>query len=209
MATDFFHIGQRLISLMLILLASPLFVLVGVIIILEDGFPILFFQRRVGKNNEIFTLYKFRTMVGGADRKQQSLRFHNESDGPVFKIHNDPRFTRIGKFLSHTGLDELPQLWNVLRGEMALIGPRPLPVREVAKLKPWMQTRHTVLPGIISPAVLSGNYHSDFDAWMKSDVVYAKEKTTTEDVKLLPTALVFWTTLIARAIKESFSRSRQ
>lgn len=187
----------------LFLFSLPLQGAMSFLIMVTDGFPIFFRQKRIGKNNKIFTLFKFRTMVGGADRKQQSLRSHNESDGPVFKIHNDPRFTRIGKFLSHTGLDEFPQLWNVVRGDMALIGPRPLPVSEVAKLKPWMQKRHTVLPGIISPAVLSGNYHSDFDAWMKSDVAYAKEKSINGDIKLLFAAFIFWFKLVKRAVRSA------
>jgi len=124
----------------------------------------------------------------------------NESSGPTFKIHNDPRFTRIGKFLSHTGLDELPQVFNVLHGDMALIGPRPLPVSEAEKLKPWMQARERVLPGIISPAILTGGYHKNFIAWMKSDVAYAKEKNVYTDMVLLIRMIPFLFGLVWREI---------
>ncbi len=175
----------------LCLAALPLQILIAVLLVVSSGVPILFVQKRVGKKGRIFVMYKFRTMRPGAAAKQSSLRPLNESDGPTFKIHHDPRFTPIGRFLSHTGLDELPQLWNVLRGEMGLIGPRPLPSAEAAKLAPWMRARHTVAPGIISPAILSGNYHTNFTAWMRSDVAYAKKKNLRTDVLLLVRGIVF------------------
>ena len=138
--------------LVLIVLTLPLLLVVSGLIVVFSGFPIFFYQKRVGKNGAVFTMYKFRTMVGNAEKAKRNYVSLNESVGPAFKIHNDPRFTPIGKILSHTGLDELPQLFNVLRGDMALIGPRPLPVSEAKKLKPWMHARQQIRPGIISPA---------------------------------------------------------
>ncbi len=167
---------------------------------LLSGFPIIFTQKRVGKNGRVFTIFKFRTMHPGAHAKQRQLRGKNISDGPVFKIHDDPRFTHIGKFLSHTGLDELPQLYNVIRGEMALIGPRPLPVNEAKQLKPWMHAREHVLPGIISPAILSGKYHENFDAWMKSDVAYISSKHFIHDLSLCLQAIGFLLRLACREV---------
>jgi len=129
-------------------------------------------------------MYKFRTMEVGADAFQKKLQKYNEADGPVFKIRNDPRFTPIGKFLSHTGLDELPQLWNVLKGDMALIGPRPLPAGEASQLTRWQQKRHVVKPGIISPWVLNGYHSKPFTAWMQSDIEYVKQKSFWFDLML-------------------------
>lgn len=151
-------------------------------------------------------MYKFRTMRLGAEDEQSSLYTHNESDGPVFKMRNDPRFTVLGKFLAHTGLDEIPQLYNVLRGEMALFGPRPLPVAEAAKLKPWQRKRHDIKPGILSPAILTGKYHEDFDAWMKSDIAYIKEKSFIYDMHLAKRAVKFLLKLLLGEMKNRILR---
>ena len=113
----------------------PWMMSLGVLILLFSGFPVFFFQNRVGKDGKIFTMIKFRTMVHGAHAKQKQYKDLNEADGPVFKIRSDPRFTSVGKFISHIGLDELPQIINVLKGEMALIGNLPLHVDEEKKLK--------------------------------------------------------------------------
>jgi lipopolysaccharide/colanic/teichoic acid biosynthesis glycosyltransferase len=188
---------------MITILIVPLGVFLCLIIALTSGFPVLFVQKRIGKGGKTFTLFKFRTMHVGADALQGSYRrYLNEADGPVFKIRNDPRFTRIGKFLSHTGLDELPQIVNIWKGEMAIIGPRPLPVAEAAKLKSQQRERHLVKPGILSPWVLDGYHTKPFSEWMKSDVAYAKRKNVREDMSLLLRALILlppkivWTTVI-------------
>ena len=188
-----------LLLAVLFIISLPLQAVVAVLVLVTAGRPILFVQQRVGKNGKPFIMYKFRTMIQNADKNQMSYRRMNESSGPVFKIHNDPRFVGIGKFLSHTGLDELPQIWNVLIGDMALVGPRPLPISEAKKLVAWMQERQTVLPGIISPAILTGKYHKNFTAWMKSDVAYIKTKTFWSDVGLLFQFLPF---LVGLQIKE-------
>jgi len=189
------------IFIFLLLLASlPLQLLIGVVILISSGFPVLYLQRRIGKDGKPFLLYKFRTMVVGAEKLQKELRHLNEAEEPAFKIHDDPRFTRIGNFLSHTGLDELPQLINVLKGEMALIGPRPLPVAEAQKLKPWQNERHTVQPGIISPWVLEGHNHKPFDRWMRSDIAYVKKKSFTYDCMLAVRTVVFLLHLFVREL---------
>jgi len=178
----------------------PLQVFIGFIIATTTGFPILFKQYRIGRNNRPFLIYKFRTMNAGAENKQKDLSRANEAQGPVFKIHNDPRFTPFGRFLSHTGLDELPQFINVLKGDMSLVGPRPLPVTEAKKLKRWQQERHRIKPGIISPWVLNGYHSSSFDEWMKSDIIYAEQKSPARDVVLFLNACLFWFFLVMKNI---------
>ncbi len=170
------NVLYRSLIVLVYLVAFPIQAAVAAVIFVTMGAPVFFVQQRVGKNGNVFVMYKFRTMLAQAEKFKKNYHRLNESQGPTFKIRNDPRFTRVGRFLSHTGLDELPQLINVLRGEMALVGPRPLPVSEARKLAPWMRERERVLPGIISPAILTGNYHKNFVAWMKSDVAYAKNK---------------------------------
>lgn len=178
------QIIYQIFLIFLLAVTLPLVVAVSLLIVLLDGLPVVYRQRRVGLRGKPFTMYKFRTMVVGAEKLQPKLRWANEADGPVFKIRNDSRFTPLGKFLSHTGLDELPQLVNVLKGEMALIGPRPLPPSEVKRMAPWHRLRHAILPGIISPWVLSRYYHSSFDQWMKSDLEYVKSKSLLRDIQL-------------------------
>lgn len=185
---------------LLLCVVFPLFVFTGFLVAILSGFPILFRQKRVGKDGRPFVMYKFRTMVPIADTLQKKYQNRNESQGPAFKIQNDPRFTDIGKVLSHTGLDELPQLFNVLRGDMALIGPRPLPVSEAKKLKPWMHERERILPGIISPAILTGAYHQDFEGWMRSDVAYVKEKSLRQDASLFVRFVPFIVRLVVSAV---------
>ncbi len=158
------------------LFSLPFQLLIALSVFLCSGTPVFFGQKRIGKDGKPFVLYKFRTMVRGSEKKNRALTSINEADGPVFKIFNDPRFTGIGKLLSHTGCDELPQLYNILRGEMAFIGPRPLPVGEAAKLKPWQRKREAVKPGIVSPWILEGYHHKSFDEWMKSDIRYMENK---------------------------------
>ena len=114
----------------------PIFIIISTLIKLNSQGPTIFKQKRVGQNGKLFTLYKFRTMVKGADNIKKKYQHLNEVDGPVFKIKDDPRFTKIGKKLS-TGLDELPQLFNVLKGDMSLVGPRPPIPDEVKQYKPW------------------------------------------------------------------------
>jgi lipopolysaccharide/colanic/teichoic acid biosynthesis glycosyltransferase len=139
-------------------------------------------------------------MCADAEHQQIKLRSKNEANGPIFKIRNDPRFTPIGRWLSHVGLDEMPQLFNVLMGDMALIGPRPLPVSEVEKLKPWQLKRHDIKPGIFSPWILNGYHRTTFDAWMRSDIAYIKEKNFWNDLRLFLRMIAFMGSLIGHEL---------
>lgn len=194
------RIVYLLAVIIIAVLAFPAFTIIGGLIVCVNGFPILFRQKRSGKNGKQFTIYKFRTMVTNAEVIKKRFVSKNEADGPVFKIRNDPRYTRIGKFLAHTGLDELPQLFNVLCGDMALIGPRPLPVSEAKKLKPWQKERQAITPGIISPWIVNGYHRQSFDAWMRSDIEYIKQKSFAYDLWLTLRTFKFLCTLFIKEI---------
>ena len=184
----------------ILIILFPIFILISILILYLCGKPIFYIQKRIGKNGQIFKLYKFRTMVKNAEKiKNKYLKF-NEAKGVVFKIHNDPRFVGIGKFLSHTGLDELPQLFNVLKGEMSLIGPRPLPIDESNKLKSWQKKRLTIKPGIISPWILEGYHQNSFDNWMKSDLKYISKKSFKYDLQVFINAILLAFKLIISEI---------
>ncbi len=174
-------------SLLVIFFGLPVFVIIAILVVLSDGFPILFKQKRIGKNGKVFTLYKFRTMVKNAERLKKKYLKLNEADGPVFKITNDPRFINgIGKFLAQSGLDELPNVFNVLRGEMSWVGPRPLPVQEAKKIKTKIKKiRESVLPGITSSWVINGAHQLRFKKWMKLDCNYIKELSLLKDIEIL------------------------
>jgi len=178
------------LSLLLLVLSVPLIVLIAVLIKLFSEGPVLFRQKRTGIMWKEFTIYKFRTMAIGSEKKQKQLKGRNEADGPVFKIYNDPRFTKIGKVLAHTGLDELPQLINVIKGEMSLVGPRPLPISEATKIPDKYHARFSVLPGITSSWVIKGSHDLSFNEWMKLDVDYVKNKNFIMDLKI--TLLTIW-----------------
>ena len=182
---------HRLFIVGLIIFISPLLGIISIAILLDSGFPILYKQLRVGKRGRKFTLFKFRTMVIDAEKLKSLNKRLNEADGPVFKIREDPRFTRLGKFLSHTGWDELPQLFNILKNEMALIGPRPLPISEARKLKSWQKKRQAIKPGIISPWVFEGYHQNPFNAGMASDIDYVRQKSLTTDCILFVKSIVF------------------
>lgn len=184
----------------LTLAAIPVCIVIAVLLVLFDGLPILYKQERVGFRGKTFVLYKFRTMQVYADKIQQHFSQYNEANGPVFKIYQDPRFTTFGKFLSHTGLDEIPQIYNVLLGDMSLIGPRPLPTEEVKHLKKWHLKRHSVKPGIISPWIFNGYHTRTFNEWMTSDITYAKNKNFRTDTLLIVKALFLFLKLITKEL---------
>ncbi|MBU0572383.1 sugar transferase [Patescibacteria group bacterium] len=176
---------QRLLALVLYILALPFFSLLWLLIKFEDGGPLFFKQERMGKGKKPFIMHKIRTMVVGAEKLKEKYLHLNEADGPVFKIRNDPRYTKIGKILTRTGLDELPQLVNVVRGEMALVGPRPLPWDEAIKVPKRYQKRFSVLPGITSSWVVKGSHKLGFDEWMNLDLEYVKKRSNFFDVQIL------------------------
>jgi len=174
------------LSAILLIILAPFFLVVGVIIKLTSPGPVFFVQERVGLNKRRFRLFKFRTMVPGAEKKLAELEHLNEVSGPVFKIRNDPRITRIGKFLRKTSIDELPQLFNVLKGDMSLVGPRPLPVRDYEGFdEDWHRRRFSVRPGITCLWQINGRSNTSFDDWMKLDMEYIDSWSFGLDFKIL------------------------
>jgi lipopolysaccharide/colanic/teichoic acid biosynthesis glycosyltransferase len=142
------------------------------ILIKSDGGPVFFLQKRSGLNGRQFYCYKFRTMVVNAENLQSSLISQNEQKGPVFKIKNDPRITKVGQFLRKTSLDEIPQFINVLKGEMSVVGPRPPIPSEVKQYERWQNRRLSMKPGITCIWQVSGRNNIPFDQWMKMDMQY-------------------------------------
>ena len=175
------------LSVLVLFLAWPVFLLIVIFIKATSTGPVIFKQKRIGKNSKVFTLYKFRTMVKDAEKLKKKYLHLNESDGPVFKIKNDPRFINgLGKFLARSGLDELPNVFNVLQGRMSWVGPRPLPVYEAKKIDPKIRKiRESVLPGITSNWVVSGAHSLSFKQWMKLDGEYIRKISLTQDLKIV------------------------
>lgn len=170
----------------LVILAVPMLI-VGLIIVLDSpGASPIYVQERVGKDGRSFRFYKFRTMVANADQLLDQLLDKNEMNGPVFKIKNDPRITRIGRFLRRTSIDELPQLWNVLKGDMSIVGPRPPLPREVAQYSDYQLQRLCVIPGITCYWQIQPKRNSlSFDEWMALDLKYISERSFGTDFKIL------------------------
>ncbi len=164
---------------------SPLLLLVSLAVRLDSPGPVLFRQRRVGLNGRQFTLYKFRSMRVGAEAEQARLAAMNEMDGPVFKLRDDPRVTRVGRTLRRTSLDELPQLWNVLRGEMSLVGPRPPLPDEVRRYERWQRRRLSVKPGLTCTWQVSGRSEVGFHRWMELDLAYIDGWSLWKDVRIV------------------------
>ena len=176
---------SRTLALLLFIASLPILLAVLIAIKLEDGGPLIFSQKRAGKGKKTFTMYKIRTMGVGAERLKKKYLRLNEADGPVFKIRNDPRYTKVGKILARTGLDELPQLINVIKGEMAFIGPRPLPPDEARGIPKTVSKRFSVLPGITSSWVVRGAHNLSFSEWMKLDLEYVERKSFLKDLEII------------------------
>jgi exopolysaccharide biosynthesis polyprenyl glycosylphosphotransferase len=172
-------------SLLVLILTAPLMGLVALIIKLDSPGPVLFRQERVGKGGRSFTLFKFRSMTTGAEEQKDLLRDLNEADGPIFKIKEDPRVTRLGRLLRRLSLDELPQFYNVLRSDMSLIGPRPPIPEEVAQYKPWHKRRLEVAPGITGLWQVSGRSELPFDEMALLDIYYVEQWSPALDLKIL------------------------
>ncbi len=174
------------LSATILILLLPILVTVAIMIKLSSPGPILFRQDRVGLNKRRFRIYKFRTMVVDAEKMMPELESRNEVSGPVFKIKNDPRITPVGRFLRRTSIDELPQLLNVLRGEMSLVGPRPLPLRDYEGFsEDWQRRRFSVKPGITCLWQVNGRSEISFDQWMLLDLQYLDEWSLWLDLKIL------------------------
>jgi lipopolysaccharide/colanic/teichoic acid biosynthesis glycosyltransferase len=174
------------ISALLLILLIPVFIIIAISIKISSRGSVLFIQDRIGLNKRVFRLYKFRTMVENAEQKQDLLESLNEMSGPAFKIKNDPRIHKIGRFLRKTSLDELPQLFNVLKGDMSLVGPRPLPVRDYNGFEiDWHRRRFSVLPGLTCLWQVNGRNNIPFDKWMELDLEYIDKWTLMLDFRIL------------------------
>ena len=173
-------------SLCGIILLSPLLIIVALAIKIEDPKGSIFFsQQRCGKDNKLFPMYKFRSMVSNAEELLEELMEHNEMDGPVFKIKEDPRITRVGKFIRKTSIDELPQLFNILRGDMSIVGPRPAIPHEVAEYSHYHKQRLLVKPGLTCIWQVSGRNSIGFEEWMDMDLEYIEKRNLWMDIKLI------------------------
>lgn len=184
----------------LLVLTSPLMLIAVLGTYMTSGRPALFVQQRYGYHGRIFNLYKFRTMVKNADALQEQLRAQNERDGAAFKMKNDPRVTRFGHFLRKTSIDELPQLINVLKGEMSMVGPRPLPLADYKRMnKSSHRRRLSVLPGITGPWQISGRDQISFEEWMQMDLDYIDNWRLSTDLRII--LMTVPTVLLARGSK--------
>jgi len=175
---------------MIVLIAMPVFLLMmGVMafaIKINSAGPVFFIQDRVGLNKRRFRMFKFRTMADGSERLQAELESLNEADGPIFKIFDDPRITRVGRFLRRTSLDELPQIFNVIRGEMSLVGPRPMSLRDVNLFDRSIQRkRFSVKPGITCLWQISGRSNLPFSKWLELDLLYIEHWSLWLDLQIL------------------------
>lgn len=169
-----------------LMVMAPVLLFVALCIkVTSPGGPVFFKQIRSGRNGRKFTLYKFRSMVPGAEAKLAELKEKNEMSGPVFKMEHDPRVTKIGKFIRKTSLDEFPQLWNVLKGDMSLVGPRPPIPAEVEQYEPWQRRRLSMKPGITCIWQVSGRNNIDFENWMRLDLQYIDRWSLWLDMKIL------------------------
>lgn len=189
MEFSLYEVIKRLIdiacSFLGVILLSPLFIIIAIIIKITSKGPVFFSQKRVGKNGKEFNMYKFRSMVVNAEELKEKLAAQNEMSGPMFKMKDDPRVTKVGKFIRKTSIDELPQLLNVLKGDMSLVGPRPSLPKEVAQFDEWMHRRLEVKPGLTCYWQVSGRNNIDFEDWMKLDIKYVDERSTWIDIKLI------------------------
>ncbi len=164
---------------------APLLITVAILIKLDSPGPVFFTQVRAGKNKRRFKLFKFRTMVKEAEALQEALEAHNEAGGPVFKIRNDPRVTKLGAFLRRYSIDELPQLINVVLGDMSLVGPRPLPLRDVERFdQDWYSRRFSVRPGLTCSWVMAGRSELEFDDWVQLDLDYIDNWSLGRDLSI-------------------------
>ncbi|MBC2582734.1 sugar transferase [Clostridium sp. DJ247] len=172
-------------ALLGILVLSPLIVITAIAVKLDSKGPVFFAQKRVGRDGIIFHMYKFRSMVTDAEKLLDKLKDKNEMSGPMFKMKNDPRITRVGRFIRKTSIDELPQLFNVLKGEMSLVGPRPNLPKEVEKFTERQKIKLLAKPGLTCYWQVMGRNNIDFEEWMELDVKYVRERNIWIDIALI------------------------
>lgn len=173
-------------SLIAIILLIPLFIAVAVLIVLEDGWPVLYVQQRVGINGRIFNFYKFRSMRRGADRLKEQLMAQNESaDGVIFKMKKDPRITRVGRILRRFSIDEMPQFFNVLSGDLSLVGPRPPLPSEVAQYTLADRKRLHIKPGLTCLWQIGGRSEIPFEQQVRLDMEYIHSRSIWQDIRIM------------------------
>jgi exopolysaccharide biosynthesis polyprenyl glycosylphosphotransferase len=184
-----YHFLKRVIdicgALIGIILLSPVFIIITIAIKIDSKGPVIFSQSRVGKNDKLFKMYKFRSMVVDAEKLLIKLKDKNEMSGPMFKMKDDPRITRIGKFTRRTSIDELPQLFNILKGDMSFVGPRPNLPAEVAKFSDYHRLKLLVKPGLTCYWQVMGRNEIDFEDWIRLDIKYIEERNIWRDIKLI------------------------
>jgi exopolysaccharide biosynthesis polyprenyl glycosylphosphotransferase len=173
------------VSALVLLVGLPVWLAIAAAVKLTSRGPVLYRDRRVGLGEREFGMLKFRTMYADAAGRQAELEASNEADGPLFKMREDPRVTGVGAFLRRFSLDEVPQLWNVLRGEMSLVGPRPLPLRDYRQLERWHRKRYLVLPGITGLWQISGRSNLGFDDLVRLDFFYLENWSIWLDISIL------------------------
>lgn len=186
-------LGYRFIKRLFDIIASfvglivllPFFLIISIAIFIDDPGPVLFFQERNGLHGRVYRMWKFRSMYRDAPEKRFDLEAQNELDGPAFKMTNDPRVTRVGRWIRKTSVDELPQLVNILLGQMSLVGPRPLPTYETAQLTQQQRQRLFVKPGLVCYWQVCGRNDIPFDEWMRMDYRYINEASVLTDLKIL------------------------
>lgn len=177
---------SKSLALFAIIIFLPLIIVLYLLVYLTSKGEAIYKQERLGLNGKKFYIYKFRTMVHNADELKETLMKRNEADGPVFKIKRDPRITAVGRFLRKTGFDELPQLFNVIIGDMDIVGPRPPLEREFASYEQWHKERLRVKPGITCTWQISKNRHDIlFDDWVRMDMDYIHDWTVKKDIVIL------------------------
>ncbi|MGH2470198.1 MAG: sugar transferase, partial [Chloroflexota bacterium] len=176
---------DAVVASLLLVLSLPLWVIVPLAIALDSPGPVLHRQLRVGKDGRHFTFFKFRSMRQGAEDEWHQLRALNETEGPILKIRNDPRLTRVGRVIRRTSIDEVPQLWNVIRGDMSLVGPRPPLPAEVLQYEPWQRKRLFVAGGLTGLWQVSGRSHLNFEEMVLMDIYYIENWSLGLDLSIL------------------------
>lgn len=179
------RLADVVLSLIAIIILSPFFLLTALAIRLESKGKVIYAQKRTGKNGKEFMMYKFRSMYQDAEILRHELLDQNEMDDPVFKIANDPRITKFGRFIRKTSIDELPQLFNIIRGEMSIVGPRPLAVYETKEFNEYENLRHLVKPGLTCFWQISGRNDISFEQWIALDIEYLFKMSLWTDINII------------------------
>lgn len=179
------RISDVVLSALALIVLSPLFLITAIAIKLDSEGPVFYSQLRVGKGGKTFKMYKFRSMCVDAEKQLDKLKDLNEKDGPVFKIANDPRVTKVGRIIRKRSIDELPQLINIIKGDMSIVGPRPPLPNEVEQYTTYQMQRLSVKPGLTCYWQISGRSDISFDEWVELDCKYIRESSVWTDIKII------------------------